>query len=136
MPIIDARYALHPYRHGFTTVLDRTRPLNVAGTIGVGWNTITHVDLATKKMKRYYVGDRTTCQEPCFVPRSANAPEGDGYLLSVITHYGDSEPRTLLIVLDTADIEAGPIARIRVPFRLHGAVHGNWVSVGDLGSVV
>ena len=136
MPIIDARYALHPYRHGFTTVLDRTRPLNVAGTIGVGWNTITHVDLATKKMKRYYVGDRTTCQEPCFVPRSANAPEGDGYLLSVITHYGDNEPRTLLIVLDTADIEAGPIARIRVPFRLHGAVHGNWVSAGDLGSVV
>jgi len=135
MPIIDARYALHPYRYGFSTVLDRAKPLNVAGTIGVGWNTITHIDVATGKMKRHYVGDRTTCQEPCFVPRALDAPEGDGYLLSMVTHYGD-EPRTQLIVLDTEDIEAGPVARIHMPFRLRGAVHGNWVSAQDLAVAV
>ena len=45
--------------------------------------------------------------------------------------------RPLLHVQDltkhyTCHRAAGPIARIRVPYRLHGAVHGNWVSAEDL----
>jgi len=133
MPILDARYALHPYRRAFAVALDRNRPLNTMGTIGFGWNTIASLDLATGGIRRYYVGDNNTTGEPCFVPRSPGAPEGDGYLLAVLTCYGNA-PHTRVIVLDTRDIEQGPIATIYMPLCLHGAVHGNWVSESALGS--
>jgi carotenoid cleavage dioxygenase-like enzyme len=126
MPIVDPRYALHPYRRGFAAILDRNRPLNIMGTIGFGWNTLASLDLATRGVRRYYVGDNTTTGEPCFVPRSAGAPEGDGYLLAVLTCY-DRAPQTRLIILDTQDIEHGPIATVYLPLLLRGAVHGNWV---------
>jgi carotenoid cleavage dioxygenase len=129
MPAIDNRYQLHPYRHGFSAIVDSSRQLNAAGTLGVGWNTITHFDLATGTLDRYYVGERTTCQEPCFVPRSAHAPEGDGFLLSVLTSF-DGESRTELAVFDAQRITEGPMARARLPFRLRAAVHGTWVPAG------
>jgi isoeugenol monooxygenase len=126
MPCIDPRYQMQAYRHGFSAIVDSSKSLNAAGTIGVGWNTITHVDLATGELDRYYVGENTTCGEPCFVPRSPRAPEGDGFLLSALTRY-NGESRTELAVLDAQRIGDGPIATVRLPFRLRAAVHGTWV---------
>lgn len=126
MPAIDPRYQMHPYRHGFCTVIDPSRPLNVAGTIGVGWNTLVHVDVATGRVDRYYVGEKTTCQEPCFAPRAPGAREGEGFILSQLTRF-DGHLRTEIIVLDAQRLADGPIATIHVPFRLRAAVHGNWV---------
>jgi carotenoid cleavage dioxygenase len=126
MPAIDRRYEMHPYRHGFSAIVDPSKPLNVAGTIGVGWNTIAHVDLATGRLDRYYVGEKTTCQEPCFVPRSPTAPEGDGYLLCVLNRF-DGESRTELAIFDAQRVAEGPMARVLLPFRLRAAVHGCWV---------
>jgi carotenoid cleavage dioxygenase-like enzyme len=127
MPATDLRYQMHPYRHGFAAIVDASKPLNVAGTIGVGWNTIAHIDFATGKLDRYYVGEKTTCQEPCFVPRSLRSPEGDGFLLSVLNRF-DGDSRTELAVFDAQHVADGPIARVRLPFRLRAAVHGCWVS--------
>ncbi len=127
MPTIDTRYQMQPYRYGYCAVVDRSKPLNAAGTLGVGWNTIVHVDLARGALDRFYVGEKTTCQEPCFVPRSASAPEGDGFLLTVLTRW-DGELRTELIVLDAQRVAEGPLATVRMPFRLRAAVHGNWVA--------
>jgi len=126
MPTTDLRYQMHPYRHGYTTVVDMNRPLNVAGTIGVGWNTLCHVDMAENRQQRWYVGEKTTCQEPCFVPRSPEAPEGDGWLLSVLTRFDDGI-HSELAVLDAQHVDEGPVARVRMPFHLRAAVHGNWV---------
>ncbi|HTW37703.1 MAG TPA: carotenoid oxygenase family protein [Steroidobacteraceae bacterium] len=127
MPAIDARYAMHPYRHAFCTMIDRARPLDAAGTLGVGWNTLAHLDLARGTMERYYVGAHTTCQEPCFAPRAPDAPEGEGFILSQLTRF-DGYLRTEIVVLDAQRIEEGPLARVKVPFRLRAAVHGNWVA--------
>jgi carotenoid cleavage dioxygenase-like enzyme len=129
MPATDLRYQMHPYRHAFTAIVDATRPLNVAGTIGVGWNTVARVDFTTGKLDRWFVGERTTCQEPCFVPRSAGAPEGDGFLLSMLNRFGE-DPHTELAVFDAQRVAAGPIATVRLPFRLRAAVHGCWVPEG------
>ena len=129
MPTTDLRYQMHPYRHGFTAIVDDSKPLNVAGTIGVGWNTVAHVDFATGKLDRWFVGQKTTCQEPCFVPRSVAAPEGDGFLLSVLNRF-DDDPRTELAIFDAQHVADGPIAKVRLPFRLRAAVHGCWVPEG------
>lgn len=134
MPRTDDRYQMNAYRYGYCTAIDPARPLNVSGTIGLGWNTLTRVDLASQQMDRWYVGDKTICQEPQFVPRRVDAPEGDGYLLSVLTRFDGAEPRTELAVLDAQHLAEGPLARIRIPFRLRGAVHGNWVSGAALAT--
>jgi carotenoid cleavage dioxygenase len=131
MPRTDDRFQMLPYRYGYCTMLDRTKPLNVAGTIGLGWNTLVCIDMAERKRDAWYAGEKTVCQEPQFVPRSPHAPEGEGYLLSVLTLL-DGEMRTELVVLDAQRIAEGPIARIRMPFRLRGAIHGNWVSAETL----
>jgi carotenoid cleavage dioxygenase len=31
-------------------------------------------------------------------------------------------------VLDALDITAGPVATVRIPFRLHEGFHGTWVA--------
>ncbi len=129
MPAVDPRYRMHPYRHVFCTAVDPDKPLDVAGTIGVGWNTLVHVDLTTGRLDRYYVGPRTTCQEPCFAPRSATASEGDGFILSQLTRF-DGRLSTQIVVLDAQRLVDGPIATIKVPLRLRAPVHGNWVPRG------
>ncbi|HUN26234.1 MAG TPA: carotenoid oxygenase family protein [Steroidobacteraceae bacterium] len=126
MPAIDPRYQMYPYRHAFATIVDPERPLNAAGTIGVGWNTLAHVDMTTGRIERYFVGGKTTCQEPCFVPRSASAAEGAGFILSQLTRH-EGPWRTEIAVLDAEHLPDGPLAIVRVPFRLRPAVHGNWV---------
>ncbi len=52
MPAIDQR-ATRCTRivTAFTAIVDPAKPLNVAGTIGVGWNTLVHVDLATGRAR-------------------------------------------------------------------------------------
>jgi carotenoid cleavage dioxygenase len=36
-----------------------------------------------------------------------------------------------VLVLEAEHIDKGPIARIKMPFRLRNQVHGNWVPMED-----
>lgn len=133
MPRTDDRFQMNAYRYGYCTMIDQSKPLNVVGTIGLGWNTLARVDMTERTRDMWYVGEKTTCQEPQFVPRAPDAPEGEGWLLSVLTIF-DGAMRTELVVLDAQRIADGPVARIRMPFQLRGAVHGNWVSAAALAN--
>ena len=62
--------------------------------------------------------------EPVFVPRSADAEEGDGWLLTVV-YRGETDSSDLAI-FDAQNIEAGPIALAKVPRRVPFGFHGNW----------
>jgi carotenoid cleavage dioxygenase len=64
------------------------------------------------------------------VPRSATAPEGDGFLVGVVNDF--SAMRSELVIVDAQRLEEGAIARVLLPFRLHTQVHGWWVSAADL----
>ena len=72
-------------------------------------------------------------QEPCFVPRTPTAPEGDGYLVAlvddVVRNYSE------LVILEARAIEEGPIARVKLPFRLRQGLHGNWADERKLTRV-
>ena len=61
-----------------------------------------------------------------FVPRSRDADEGDGYLLSIV-HRG-SENRSDLIFLDARNVADGPFACAELPHRVPYGFHGNWRS--------
>ena len=57
------------------------------------------------------------------MPRSADAPEGDGWLVAVV--YRGAEDRSDFVVFD-AGVAAGPIATAKVPRRVPFGFHGNW----------
>jgi carotenoid cleavage dioxygenase len=61
----------------------------------------------------------------CFAPRSKNAPEGDGYLIGIVTRLNE-HGRSDLVLVDAMNLEAGPIAIVKMPYRIVGQVHGFW----------
>ena len=65
--------------------------------------------------------------EPVFVERSADAAEGDGWILAVV--YRGNENRSDLVILDAQDIIKGPIAVATLPRRVPFGFHGNWAPV-------
>ena len=107
---------------------DPTKPYNAekAGPImGFFFNTFVHLDMQTGKTKSYWVGDTSSTQEPIFVPKSATAAEGEGYVMGVVNRR--AENRSDLLIFDAQRIDEGPIATVKIPVRLKYGIHGNWV---------
>lgn len=96
----------------------RLRPVNCYGRF----------DVSTGATVSYFVGPDHVLQEPVFVPRSAEAPEGDGFLLG--TAHNLVELRTEIVVLDAATMTE--LARVILPFRNAYQVHGVWATPRDL----
>ena len=131
-PRIDDRYATQAYKHGWLLVMDRSMPFEGPGgrASGLIMNRIGHIDFAGGRQSSWWAGPQSIIQEPCFVPRRPDAPEGDGYIIAVVdnvvTNYSD------LVILDAQDIEQGPVARLKLPLRLRSGLHGNWADAGKL----
>ncbi|WAT17539.1 carotenoid oxygenase family protein [Aurantiacibacter sp. MUD11] len=112
MPKIDDRYAMSKYSIGYFALRDFPQ-------MGVGqilWDT---GELRVHELQG------AAAQEPVFVPKSADAPEGDGYILTVVDRF--VEKRTDLLILDGNDVSRPPIATIKLPFAMPMAFHGCWV---------
>jgi len=133
LPRQDDRYQTIPYRYGFMPTVDLSVPPHpaVAGRPFRPNNCYTRFDHTTGTTRTYRAGGDVALQECCFAPRRANAPEGDGYLLGVAERLLECD-RSDLLIIDTANVEAGPIATVRLPFRIFGQVHGWWVPAADV----
>lgn len=129
LPRQDDRYQTIPYRYGFMPTVDLSVPPHpaVAGRPFRPNNCYTKFDHATARTQTYCAGDTVALQECCFVPRRPDAPEGDGYILGMAEQLLECG-RSDLLILDAADLEAGPVATVRLPFRVFGQIHGWWVS--------
>jgi hypothetical protein len=81
----------------------------------------------------------TAVGEPVFCPRTLDSPEGDGYIMTMVSRL--AEHHAELVILDLADFynskddgaDIEPVARIMLPFRLRSGIHGSWVPASDLG---
>ena len=116
MPKIDDRLAMEKYRTGYFAFRDPPR-------MGVG-----QIDWDTREIV-YHDLEAAAAQEPLFVPRSADAPEGDGFVLTVVDRF--IEKRTDLLILDGNDVSRPAIATVKLPFALPMAFHGSWVPSND-----
>jgi carotenoid cleavage dioxygenase len=123
----DDRYHTIPYGVGFMPCLDGSLPLDarLAGAPLRPLNTWVRFEHATRTAQTYFAGPESGLQECCFVPRSARAPEGDGYLIGTAQRL--LEGRTDLLILDAQRLAEGPLATVRMPFRLFNQIHGWWV---------
>jgi len=130
---MDDRYLTLPFRHSYTLLADPTLPFdesrggNLRGRINNVWYRLDHHSL---RVDRFFAGETHGLHEPQFVPRRHDAPEGDGYLIGVANDYAESKSE--LLIADAQNLAEGPIARVKLPFRLHMQVHGWWASSRDL----
>jgi carotenoid cleavage dioxygenase len=116
-PRLDERRAGLSYRHGYYAA-------NTRDDGKVVFNAISHFDHKTGKRVDYQFADGDVPGEPVFVPRSANAPEGDGWLVATV--YRGAEDKTDFAVFDATDITKGPIGLAHLPRRVPFGFHGNW----------
>jgi carotenoid cleavage dioxygenase len=63
-------------------------------------------------------------------PRLNAQSEDDGYLVSFVTDL--IEDRSECVIIDAADIEAGPVARIILPHRISSGTHATWAHGEDI----
>jgi len=126
MPMIDLRRATKQTRHfWFGNSNTDLGPMLAFGPKGPPFTCLGHYDAQTDEMDYYYAGPDSSPEEPVFVPRSPDAPEGDGWLLSIVGRR--AENRTDLVILDALNLAAGPVATLRFPSRVHEGFHGVWI---------
>lgn len=119
-PRVDPRVETLKHRHGWFA-----GETTHAGTVRM--NALAHMDFATGKRQTYELPGGDATSEPVFVPRSADAPEGDGWLTAVV--YRAGENRSDMLVFEALDIAKGPIATAEVPRRVPFGFHGNWAPI-------
>ncbi|HWK41836.1 MAG TPA: carotenoid oxygenase family protein [Croceibacterium sp.] len=113
LPAIDDRYAMSKYRTGYFSQRD-------AAGMGVG-----QIDWESGEVMLHAI-EAGAAQEPLFVPRSADSPEGDGYVLAVVDRF--AERRSDLVILDGNDVSRPALATVKLPFALPMAFHGSWMA--------
>ncbi len=91
---------------------------------------LVKVDTMTGEATTHDYGTGRVTMEPAFVPRPGAEAEDDGWILSVV--HDATTDRGELVVVDAADLGAGPIARVHLPRRVPFGFHGNWIGDAEL----
>jgi carotenoid cleavage dioxygenase-like enzyme len=117
-PRLDERFALNPYRLGYFAARE--------GSSAQGFDMLVFYDFKTDKRVTYAIPNGDAFSEPVFVPRSAHASEGDGYLLATI--YRATQKRSDLAIFDAMTLADGPIALAELSHRVTLGFHGNWMA--------
>lgn len=116
---------IHPARNGlptkFTTLLARSGKMNAQVD---GFDSV--LTLHGKQQQGHHYGEGWIAEEHVYVPRSASAPEGQGWVLGTAYHWPSE--RTALSVFDAAAVNAGPIAKVTLPYGLPLGLHGQFVA--------
>ncbi len=74
----------------------------------------------------FHFGAGAAVGEVVFAPRIGAAGEADGYAMALV-HPADS-PTSQLAIFDAANLAAGPLARVHIPFRVPSGFHCNYYS--------
>jgi carotenoid cleavage dioxygenase-like enzyme len=120
-PRLDDRLVGYKARYGYAA-LDR----KVGGDAADTWATIVRYDRQGGPNQIHDFGKWQWPGEPVFVPKSADAAENDGYLLTVV--YDGNADSSYLAVLDAQNVHAKPVAKIRLEDRVPMGFHGNFAT--------
>ncbi len=126
-PVIDPRFGMREYRHGWYTSTDRSVPAPIPDSDFI-YNCIDRIDVSTGEVDSYSFGN-CYVTEPMYVPKSGDADEGDGYVLDLV--YNRDTNTSDMCVFDALNIGAGPIGRAKVSHRVPVSFHGTWVNAGS-----
>ncbi|MEW2548191.1 carotenoid oxygenase family protein [Streptomyces sp. NPDC047002] len=119
-PAIDDRYLGGPHRYVWTVGMDE----GVGAALG-GPRLLRH-DLTTGRLDTHSFAPREQAGVPVFVPRTACADEGDGWLLTLV--HDDTTDRSALHVVDNADFTGPPAAVVPLPARVPHGLGAAWTA--------
>ncbi|KAI3396708.1 hypothetical protein diail_11735 [Diaporthe ilicicola] len=120
-PKTDERFLTREQRVVYLTACDAGRPK----VRQFAFNSVTKLDTETGEAAIFDPGEEgSRLAEPVFVPRSDNAPEGDGWVIFWCD--SPSVPKGQIFILDTNDFTK-PMALVQLPFAMRNQVHGNWI---------
>jgi carotenoid cleavage dioxygenase len=120
-PRPDERFFGRPYRYAWATALPETDEPGFMGATQL----IAHDLIAGTREVRDF-GPGRLPGEFVFVPRSADAPEGDGWLMGLVID--TSREATELVILDAKDFTGPAVATVHLPHRIPPGFHGNWIA--------
>jgi carotenoid cleavage dioxygenase len=124
MPRIADKDQMRDFEIGYYQTYDPANgPPLIAGPVGAGFNTIVRMEVKTGQHTTLALGPNATVQEHIHIPSKQLGHEG--YLAFVVDLH--DQQLSEVAVVEAAHIEQGPIARIKIPFRLRVQVHGTWV---------
>jgi carotenoid cleavage dioxygenase-like enzyme len=117
-PAVDERFKGCPCRYGLTTgVTSESAPY--------GGRTLLRHNLPAGTAEVHDFGAGSEAGDPVFVPRSPEAQEGDGWVMTLVR---DTESgATRLVVLDTADFSGDPVAVVWIPSAGPRGFHSSWL---------
>ena len=121
-PRTDERLTGKPYRYAYSVAL----PLD--GAFSNFDTKLYKHDLQTSTREVRDFGDGCVPGEFVFLPRSANAAEGDGWLMGYVIDTNNDT--TDLVILNAMDFTGEPQATVHIPHRIPAGFHGNWVAQG------
>jgi carotenoid cleavage dioxygenase len=87
-------------------------------------------DLATGTSEHHVFGQGRTGGEGVFVPRPDATGEDDGWLVTYV--YNAASGTSELVVVETRDFSAPPVARVLLPVRVPYGFHGTWIPSAEL----
>jgi carotenoid cleavage dioxygenase len=118
-PRIDDRLIGHRNRWGYAA-----RARGRTSETDDPWTVIVCYDREGGPSSAHDYGVGHFPSEPVFVPRSADAPEDDGFVLNVV--YDGPSDRSYLAVLDARNMAGEPLAKAWLEHRVPMGFHGNF----------
>ncbi len=116
-PTVDARALGRPGRYGYQQLIADAPTLRFEG--------LARYDLATGASQVMPYGPGRFGSEAPFAPRAGSTGEDDGYLVSFV--HDERAGRSEVVVVDAADLAAGPVCRLALPGRVPLGFHACWV---------
>jgi len=119
----DERYFGQPYRYAWSLGLPESEEPGFLAP-----SPIYRYDLETGDRQAHDFGPNRIPGEFVFVPRNAEAAEGDGWVMGYVIDAANET--TDLVILDASDMRKPPIASVHIPHRIPPGFHGNWLADG------
>lgn len=117
-PVVDARFKGCPCRYGLTTEL-------TPGSAPYGGRSLLRHNLPSGTTEIHDLGPGSEAGDPVFVPRSPEAQEGDGWVMTLVRDIGSGAGK--LVVLDTTSFSGDPVAEVWLPSAGSRGFHSSWL---------
>ncbi len=114
-PRHDERLVGRKHRFGYTAAFGE----------GIEHGPALKHDLEKGTSEEHDYGEGRVTLEPVFVPRSDDAAEDDGWIMSYV--YDATTDSSDVVILNAQDFTGEPVAVVSLPQRVPFGFHGNWV---------
>jgi carotenoid cleavage dioxygenase len=123
-PRPDDRLMTKKSRQSFANINLKSRDGRVEGM-----DAVLRFDTEKGTEDYYHFGPGSAAGELVFAPRLGSSGEADGYAMTLVHRAGS--PTSELAIFRAEEIAGGPVATVRIPFRVPSGFHCNYYSADN-----